>query len=264
MTNIVGIGLDLAWSARNNTGIAALRWDGQCASLIEARNVGSDDDIINAVKQLIGANQPVVVAIDAPLTVPNLEGRRPGDAEVHRVFGRFHAGAYPCNRRLLATHHGEVRGEVIARRLAHELNIQHRATIDPRQPTRQAFEAFPHPAMITLFGLDRTLKYKAKAGRSLPARLTAFREYQRLIREKLGKGEPKLEIDEKLVHLLEERHLIAGGLTTLKRYEDRLDAILCAYISLYYWYWGLQRCRIFGNEEEGYIIAPVDDRTREP
>ena len=41
------------------------------------------------------------VAIDAPLVVPNATGQRPVDRLVTRQYGRFHAGAYPANRRLL-------------------------------------------------------------------------------------------------------------------------------------------------------------------
>ncbi|HXG22607.1 MAG TPA: hypothetical protein VNN62_26485 [Methylomirabilota bacterium] len=46
----------------------------------------------------------------------------------------------------------------------------------------------------------------------------------------------------------------------LKAYEDQLDAVFCAYLALYYWWWGAKRHRIFGNTEQGYIIAPVDER----
>ncbi|MFN8420225.1 MAG: DUF429 domain-containing protein [Anaerolineae bacterium] len=256
--DLVAIGIDLAWSARNDTGIAALRWSesDRAAHLIDCRLARTDEDILTAVKSVDYPN--IVVAIDAPTVVPNREGRRPADSKISAAFRRFHAGAYPANRRLLATHQGEqVRGEVIARRLESELQIIHRAEINPRAAIRQCFEAFPHPAMVVLFQLERTLPYKARVARSLADRLTAFAEYHRLIRDQLTALEPAVQITDSFVTLLAD---LPRTPAALKRHEDQLDALLCAYIALYYWYWGAERCYIFGNFHEGYTVTPVDDR----
>lgn len=256
--DLVAVGIDLAWSARNATGIAALRWSesDHIARLIDCRLARSDEDILAAVKSVDNPN--IVVAIDAPTVVPNAEGRRPADTKISAAFRRFHAGAYPANRRLLANHQGDqVRGEVIAQRLESELQIIHRAEINPRTPMRQCFEAFPHPAMVVLFQLDRTLPYKARAARSLADRLTAFAQYHRLIRDQLTALEPAILLTDSLATLLDD---LPHTPTALKRHEDQLDALLCAYIALYYWYWGAEHCHIFGNFREGYTVTPVDDR----
>ncbi len=42
-------------------------------------------------------NEPAVIAIDAPLIVKNLEGRREADALVTKLFRKYHAGAHPTN-----------------------------------------------------------------------------------------------------------------------------------------------------------------------
>lgn len=258
--DLVAIGIDLAWSARNDTGIAALHWSesDRAARLIDCRLARSDEDILAAVKSV--DNPHIVVAIDAPTVVPNIEGRRPADSKISAAFQRFRAGAYPANRRLLATHLGDqVRGEVITQRLESELQIIHRAEIDPRTPMRQCFEAFPHPAMVVLFQLERTLPYKARADRSLADRLTAFTEYHRLIRDQLTALEPAILLTDSLATLLDDLALPHTP-TALKRHEDQLDALLCAYIALYYWYWGAERCHIFGSFREGYTVTPIDDR----
>lgn len=251
------IGVDLAWASRNPTGLAALHWNGKVATLLEplpASPLYSDVEITAYIRKS-AARGHVVVAIDAPLTVPNQTGRRPGETELNAVFARFHAGAHPANRQRLAGYNGgTVRGEELLRRLA-TLDIRHDASIAPRKPTRQAFEVYPHPAMVVLFRLDRVLKYKAKPGIAHAQRLEAFRHYQRHLHD-LRKGIPPMILP---AGLLAEDHLSKRG-RALKAYEDQLDAVFCAYLALYYWWWGTERCRIFGDVTRGYIIAPVDER----
>jgi predicted RNase H-like nuclease len=251
------IGVDLAWSSRNPTGLAALQWDGGVATLVEPLPealVYTDEEIAAYIKQITPTDS-VVVAIDAPLTVPNLTGRRPGEAELNAVFARFHAGAHPANRQRLAGYNGgTVRGEALVARLS-SLNIRHHPVIATRAVTRQVFEAYPHPAMVTLFRLDRVLKYKAKLAIPHMQRLAAFRMYQQHL-SRLRTGAPALTLPPSL---LAEEHLVKKG-KALKAYEDQLDAVFCAYLALYYWWWGAERCRIFGDSAQGYIVSPVDER----
>ena len=42
----------------------------------------------------------------------------------------------------------------------------------------------------------------------------------------------------------------------LKGLEDRIDALMCAYMTFYFWYWREARCEVLGNLEKGYIIGP--------
>jgi predicted RNase H-like nuclease len=109
--------------------------------------------------------------------------------------------------------------------------------------------------MVALFRLDRILKYKARPTISLAQRLEEFQRYQRHLRD-LRQAEPQVVLPRSL---LSETHLTKRG-RALKAYEDQLDAVFCAYIALYYWWWGTERCRIFGDVERGYIVAPVDER----
>lgn len=251
------IGIDLAWSSRNPTGLAALRWDGTAARLVDplpAAAVYSDAEIAAYIGTIAGQGS-VVVAVDAPLTVPNQTGRRPGEAELNAVFSRFHAGAHPANRQRLAGYNGGiVRGEALVSRLS-ALDIRHDPVIKIRRDARQAFEVYPHPAMVVLFSLDKVLKYKAKPSISHDQRLAEFRTYQQHLRN-LRARVPSLLLPHAL---LDDVQLAKRG-RALKAYEDQLDAVFCAYLALYYWWWGTRRCRIFGNVEQGYIIAPVNER----
>src|SRR5260370_14371590 len=151
------IGIDLAWSGKHPSGLAALKYDPntEIASLLrtQAETILTDDQIIAFVKQTASDDHTAIVAIDAPLAVPNPTSHRPAEARLNKAFHQFHAGAHPANRNRLGSYNGgEVRGEVIAQRLM-ELGIQHTPTMIRRQPTRQVFEVYPHPAMVVLFKL---------------------------------------------------------------------------------------------------------------
>ncbi len=42
----------------------------------------------------------------------------------------------------------------------------------------------------------------------------------------------------------------------LKGLEDRIDALMCAYMTYYFWYWRERRCEVIGDLMTGYIIGP--------
>ena len=95
-------------------GLAALDPSG---GLVASTSVVTDDEIAAFVQRWdrVGPGDGLVAAVDAPLVVPNLTGRRPCEAQVSAAFGRFFAGAYPANRAnpLFAD---EPRGARLARR----------------------------------------------------------------------------------------------------------------------------------------------------
>lgn len=241
-------GIDLAWSPRNPSGIAVVRGTEQGGALVAADLVQSIDEIVDYIIHYAGAT-PALIAVDAPLWVPNEQGRRPGEAELARWFRRYEAGAHPANRRRLA-YDGVVRGEALVTALA-EHGFAHRPAIAADTATRQVTEVYPHPAMVAIFGLERTLKYKRR-GPDSATHLAAWQRYQQELRELSGADPP----------LTGQHDLAACDVASLrgkalKAYEDRVDAVFCAYIALYGWRWGAARCRTFGNFAEGYIFTPV-------
>jgi hypothetical protein len=111
--------------------------------------------------------------------------------------------------------------------------------------------------MVSLFGLRLTLKYKAKRGRDLSSRRAAFAEVVRHLTT-LASAEPHLQVrSAPRWRLLCDA--VATGQTArqLDLAEDELDAFMCAYIGLYYWSHGTDRCRIVGDVDGGYIVTPV-------
>nr|WP_246580904.1 DUF429 domain-containing protein [Deinococcus aestuarii] len=210
----------------------------------------SDDTSVLAFVETHAGDDPAIVTIDAPLTVPNVTGRRLAEAEVGAVFGRFQAAAHPTNRTRLADAAGVVRGEALTQALTAR-GFVHDPRIPVGLPVRRVVEVYPHPATVALFGLSRTLKYKNKgqAREVMDAAWTAL--YDHLAA--LAQADPPLT--GLGAHLAVNPATLRGR--ALKDHEDRTDALLCAYIALYAHRWGLERSEVLGTLEGGYIFTPT-------
>jgi predicted RNase H-like nuclease len=250
------IGLDLAWSARNLTGAAVVEGDPAVGRLVASGLLGDDDQVVEFVLEHAGAG-PAIVAIDAPLVVRNPTGRRRAEALIGAAFSRYEAGAHPANRARLAVD-GVVRGEALVARLEGHRFI-HRAEVEAQAPVRQVIEVFPHPAMVSIFNLERTLKYKARPKRSHETRLAGFVALQEHLRSLRDADPALLDADQLLNRDLSSfnRSQMRDYRARLKDYEDRLDAVICAYVGQYLWRWGMARARVFGDMQGGYITTPV-------
>jgi predicted RNase H-like nuclease len=256
VARLVCIGLDLAWSARNPSGVATLEVEirdpaiqNLTGYLLDSRLLGTNEEIVDYI-QAQARGDPCLVAVDAPLRVPNLRGQRQAEAELNRVFRPYAAGAHPANRRLLERN-GQVRGEALVQALA-RYGFQEQASIEQGRLARQVTEVFPHSAIVSLFGLSRSLPYKARPRRSWQDREQAWRLYQQHLRA-LASTDPSLQGHEPLLQV--EVGSLRGR--QLKSYEDQVDALMCAYIALYGFRWGSQRCHSFGSLQEGHIFTPL-------
>lgn len=256
MAQLICIGLDLAWSPRNPSGLATLRVQlgdpgrqNLTGHLVDSRILQTDEEILDYI-QAQARGDPCLVAVDAPLRVPNLTGQRRAEAELNRVFRAYAAGAHPANRRLLAKD-GQVRGEALVQALS-RYGFREQASIEQGSLARQITEVFPHSAMVSLFGLSRSLPYKARPRRTWLQREQAWRLYQQHLRA-LASADPSLQGHEPLLQV--EVGSLRGR--QLKNYEDQVDALMCAYIALYGFRWGSERCHSFGNLQEGHIFTPL-------
>ena len=240
------IGVDLAWTARGGTGLCAIEENSVQAS----GRVGSDEELLRWLRPLV--EDDVVVAIDAPLIVRNLTGRRRAEQLISRCFGAYHASAHSANLGLPSFREG-VRGEWLAAAL--DLDVD--PTFPPRVPVRRAVEVYPHTAIVALFGLASTLKYKAKPGRTLQSRAAALDELLDHL-EALRTADPPLDV-RAAPRWVELRATVTDPRTgaELARAEDEIDAYVCAYTALYYWTHGTTRCRVAGDATDGYILTPV-------
>lgn len=233
------VGLDLAWGEKNNTGVAVVDADGR---LLYVGAAHDDAGIESAVEPYVSAD--CLVAIDAPLIVANPTGLRPCEAELNRDFHRFEAGAHPANTTNPALAHP--RAARIAAALTLDMN-------PASSSSRRAIEVYPHPATIALFGLSKTLKYKKG---SFETRQHDLLRLMTLI-EGLDKETPRLRVNHNMSWVeLRKRVEAATRPVQLDRDEDPVDAVLCAYIGLY-WYHRPEDVTIYGDYGCGYIVTPT-------
>jgi predicted RNase H-like nuclease len=235
-------GVDLAWAGRNPTGVAVVDADG---GLVHVAAVRDDAAVLAALSPYVRGD--CLVAFDAPLVVTNRTGQRPAEAALNRDFRRFEAGAHPAN-----TTKPEFAGVPRRARLARALGLD----MDPRSSAaRRAIEVYPHPATVVLFRLARTLKYKAKPGRDVPQLRSELLLLMDGI-EKLAHATVPMRV---AAHedWAELRRQVASAQrkSELRRAEDPVDAVVCAYVALY-----ARRCpagvTIYGDFATGYIVTP--------
>lgn len=232
------IGLDLAWGEKNSTGVAVIDSDGR---LMHVGAAHDDASIKAAVAPYVSGD--CLVAIDAPLIVKNLTGYRPCESALNHDFHRFDAGARPAFAE--KPEFCDPRGARIATALTLDM--------DPLSNSpRRAIEVYPHPATVVLFGLDKILKYKRGP---FEVRQSELLKLMTLI-EGLDKATPRLRVNHN-VSWVELRRRIAAATrpSQLDRDEDPVDAVLCAYVALY-WFHRPEDVTVYGDFATGYIVTP--------
>jgi predicted RNase H-like nuclease/ppGpp synthetase/RelA/SpoT-type nucleotidyltranferase len=229
------IGIDLAWGDKQPTGLAVID---DSARLLHVSTVRTDEEIEAALAAYVAGD--CLAAIDAPIVVTNATGSRPAEQQLSRDFRRFDAATHPSN-----TGKPEFANGTRAARVAKRLGLD----IDPRSGRRRrAIEVYPHPATIVLFGLPKILRYKAKPGRDLD-----------LLRSEL------LTLMTFVDTVVATEHTWAGlrsqvedatRKSELRRVEDQVDAVLCAYLAHFADH---RRDLItrYGDPETGYIVTPT-------
>lgn len=225
------IGVDLGWYGKPS-GLASIVLDGGGLRLRSLTRLEPVSEIVEWIDAEAGAGS-AVAAVDAPVVIPNATGIRSAERELNRDFRRFHAGCHAANlgrpfaAKVLA----------FSRRLE-DLGFAHGANMTSRQTGRFQIEVHPHAATVSLFGLDRIVKYK----RGL--RAARAKELERLRR---------------LVLSLPLTGMCLPGVPktgNLKPVEDQIDAVICAFIAARWWQWTTERNTLYGAQDSGYIVVP--------
>lgn len=229
------LGIDLGWTT-GATGLAAVDDAGR---LRASGRVESDDEIADWIAAQSG--RVVVAAVDAPLIVPNETGQRVPERLIGQAFGGFGASAHTSNR----TRFGG--GDTRAMRLAQRFGW----AVDPRTPLGDdvgvCIEVYPHPAIVGLFQLPYRLDYKKGNDQGRAPGFQLFAQHLESIPELNLAGSPRW------AQL--KRAISAPRPGDLNRVEDELDAVVCAHLA---WLWRHRpsTLQIYGDVEDGYIIAP--------
>jgi predicted RNase H-like nuclease len=262
------LGIDLGWLT-GPSGLCELGWHQGRLQLLKFDRLDTDPKhhtLLSWIDHWVEPDQPALIAVDAPTIITNATGMRLCDRLTHHHFHRYHAAAYPANlsrpfaaQTLALGHSLETRG------------FDHAPTLQPRQLGRYQVEVFPHPATIHLFQLPQILKYKKG---KLGQRRLALSQLFRHILLDLPNLEPALKLspillklargDQSLTFETQLNFEVLSGIN-LKAIEDQMDALLCAYMGAYWWYWGLEKNWVLGDPASGYasgyiiVPAPLSD-----
>jgi predicted RNase H-like nuclease len=247
---VIYVGLDLAWGERARSGLAVLNEAGR---LVESASVRSDEEIASFIDQ--HKSRTLVAAIDAPLVVPNQYGRRPCEALVSELFGRYRAGAYPANRGN-PIFFPEPRGARLATRFGWDVD----PSVRPAAGRSVAIEVYPHPAMVSLFSLELVIPYKGKRGRDIDGLKAAYEAL--FTNMEATCGELLALRSSGQWSALRSVAAAATRKFELEAIEDEIDAIFCAYLA---WLWTTsnETMMVLGDFATGYIVTPaVPDAAR--
>ena len=176
--------------------------------------------------------------------VTNATGSRPAEQQLSKDFRRYDAGTHPSN-----TGKPEFANGTRAARVAKRLGLD----IDPRSGRRRrAIEVYPHPATIVLFGLPKVLRYKAKPGRDVDLLRSELLTLMTFVAGVVSTDETWAGLRDQVEN--------ATRKSELRRVEDQVDAVLCAYLA----HFAEHRPDLvtrYGDPETGYIVTP-DSRSR--
>lgn len=246
-------GVDLAWASHKPSGLALLTYDGSAAEIAQWAVLVPTADI--EMWLLDRCRYFGVIAIDAPLIYPEESPAfRECDKAVARAFRKYRISPLPLTRESAA------RGVAIAQTLS-DFGYSPDPDLECRALTRALIEVFPTPALFNLAGT----KISYKRG-SLKERAAGLAEFQQALLRIFESRTPRVQLNPTVLSLLTwgtsqppsqgKAQASSVASAEIARLEAILDAVFCAYIALYYWYWGEEKCEVFGDSTTGFIVIP--------
>jgi|LGVE01.1.fsa_nt_gb predicted RNase H-like nuclease len=197
------IGIDLAWTTKNETGICIL--DNHTCIFLDAK-VYSDEDIVKMILE----HRPCIVSIDAPLVVTNETGGRAIDSLLmkKKINGKY-LKLYATSRSYMMKTFKAIRGEVILDDLKDDFILGEHIT-----------ETYPTGVFLSLFPNLFDDKYKISSRLSLELLIT---NVSNILNEIKSLG---FNVEMEFNHIKTKK--------AYKVYEDMFDSVLCALNSYYF------------------------------
>ena len=254
MTAILGI--DAAWSENNPSGVALIRQRREgdyayiaaapsCQSFIQFAN---GEDVDWSAKPAGGHIQPSellaaiaarwpdtdvqVISVDIPVANQRVCRRRFCDATISKKFGAAWAGTHSPTKSRPGAVSDDLMGEL--KKLGYELVTCAPDQADHEVSDKATIEVYPHPAIVRLLNLEFRLEYKVdNSNKFWPGQSLAKRRKRlsaNLSRLRTGLATRISGIPEDCI----PTDAFVESRSSLKRFEDTLDALVCAWIGSCY------------------------------
>ncbi len=257
------LGIDAAWTAHNASGVALVvdKGDGwqletvapsysaflAASRLPLSEERGAPAALISACRNLIG-QAPDLVAVDMPLSLDPISGRRASDNLLTSAYSRMGAGTHSPSAIRPGPISDRMRAEFAA--LGYQLALS--------KPEKQALiEVYPHPALIELTGSAYRLPYKISRAGQYWSDLPPAERRQKIIAQ-WRVIVAALDKEVAGTEALAFPALDATGVF-FKAFEDQLDAVICAWVGICV----LEgRARAFGDDRSAVWVPNVQNRSQ--
>ena len=245
MRTIRYLGLDLGWTPRDPSGGAVLETtEAGNLILVTAESLRTHEDTLRWVSKNRGRGH-CTLTVNAPVIIENLSGSRPCDRLLLEHFGRFKIDE-DANNNISASH---------PRTMA-KAWMRMGFDPDPGSESDRIIETHFQAAQIMLFGLDRPIRIKSGPIGSRKESVDRLRE---LIQERMMDGTPMLEPSDALDSIL-DAHLPDLNGTRIGELEERIEALITAYVGAVLGQVGGDACAFLGDLDKGYILLPDPSR----
>jgi predicted RNase H-like nuclease len=243
------LGIDAAWTTTHPSGIALLSDDGArwrsvalapsyAAFIAAADGIPVDwaakpapgepdaDCLLDAAAAMLNGARVDVVAVDMPLATIPITGRRAADNEIARKFGARGCAVHSPSAERPGRIADNLRAALArARPRAYPLAT----TSTPAGTTPALLEVFPHTALLALLGESFRVPYKIAKARKYAKSCRAD-----AVRDVLNQWRRILDALGRVIAGIALPIPADGSAAHLKRYEDALDALLCAWVGIEY------------------------------
>jgi len=221
-------GVDLSWSFRKDSWVALAKRKG---FLYEFCDLFALKDFLD-FEHFFAAHPSLLLAIDAPLRIPNSDGNRKPERELAPLLRKAGWGILPISRSFIL-------GRFPLLFEFHKLLEKHDFQVVPIPEPSKARVAIEVFASLSAIALCADLKIVRQRGEVF------IEELLPCLKEETGSFFAK-NLETYMRPLLLER----------QKGRDVVDALLCLYTA---WVATVcpERIRIFGNPEEGFIVVPL-------
>jgi len=243
------IGIDLAWTYANESGICVID---DLGKIIYCESKVFSDEMIGSIVEE-HAKEGAIVAIDAPLIVNNETGSRSCDGAIMRekIHGK-NLSVYTCSRSFMLKYYGVVRGEEVVKAIRNRMPA-FSLTGDLTNKKHVIIETFPTGITLGLFPDAFPVKYKIKHKVQFETTKTEMGRMVNLLKRLSDFNPPVHNIEDFFNHSSSIQAMPKKG---YKNLEDKLDAFLCTYAA--YWL-ANHKGKVFGDDRDGFITVPIID-----
>lgn len=250
------IGFDSAWTdnAKAPGAICALSLKPDGSIAFHPPQLATFDDALKFIDDVRSTGGPTLIALDQPTIVPNQSSMRPVERVVASLISWAGGGVQPSNR-------GKVGmfcdNSPIWRFLARLGAMENPEQARSAASGLHVMEVFP---ALALLSLDTSFCSRLGAPKYNPGRRKTFRLLDwRRVATVAAHEFRAFGLNEAAIWCANEAERTSVG----KADQDRLDAMLCLLVAVFWRIAERERSMMIGSLTEGYMVCPASDEVRQ-